>query len=158
VTAPSDPLASALALLPHGDEFRFVDRLVELSPGKFATARYTLRGDEVFLRGHFPSDPMLPGVLLIEAGAQLTGIVAQTDPEIRPLANLRLTAIRSAKILGTAHPGESVLIKASITGRLAALVQAHAEAIIDNRVIMTSEIVLGGTPALESGGSGQELP
>lgn len=153
MTAPSDPLDSALGLLPHGEEFRFVDRLLELSPGKSASARYTLRGDEVFLRGHFPSDPMLPGVLLVEAGAQLAGIVAQTDPEIRPLANLRLTAIRSAKILGTAHPGESVLIKASITGRLATLIQAHAEAIIGDRVIMTSDIVLSGNDLRQSAGA-----
>ena len=145
MTAPSDPLDSALALLPHGSEFRFLDGLVELSPGKSGAARYTLRGDEAFLKGHFPTDPMLPGVLLVEAGAQLAGVVAQTDPEIPPLPNLRLTAIRSAKILGTVRPGESVLIKASITGRFAALVQAHAEATVGNQTIMTADIALSGT-------------
>lgn len=145
MSAPNEPLDSALALLPHGGEFRFVDRLVELSPGKSGTSRYTVRGDEVFLRGHFPGDPMMPGVLLVEAGAQLAGIIAQTDPEIPPLANLRLTAIRSAKIFGTAHPGEIVLIKASITGRFATLVQAHAVATVGNRTIMTTDIALSGT-------------
>ncbi|MFA6547132.1 MAG: beta-hydroxyacyl-ACP dehydratase, partial [Limisphaerales bacterium] len=75
-----DTLAQALAFLPHGPEFRFVDRLTVLEPGVRGEGEYTVRGDEPFLRGHFPGDPMMPGVLLVEAAAQLAGIVAQSDP------------------------------------------------------------------------------
>src|SRR5215831_1976681 len=98
-------LAKALASLPHGPEFRFVDRLLSLDPGKSAVGEYTVRGDELFLRGHFPGHPLFPGVLLVEAAAQLAGTVAQSDPKIKPLAELKLTAMRGIKILGTAKPG-----------------------------------------------------
>jgi len=78
--ANADELAKALAFLPHGPEFRFVDRLTALEPGVHGAGEYTVRGDEPFLRGHFPGDPMMPGVLLVEAAAQLAGIVARPAP------------------------------------------------------------------------------
>src|SRR3954454_19207424 len=96
----------ALKLLPHGPEFRFLDRLVALDPGKSGAGEYTVRGDEPFLRGHFPGEPLFPGVLLLEAAAQLAGTVAQSDPQIPPLAGLKLTAMRGIKIVGTARPRE----------------------------------------------------
>lgn len=77
-------LVQALRALPHGPEFRFLDRLLALDPGRSGRAEYTLRGDEPFLRGHFPGQPLLPGVLLIEAAAQLAGVVAQSDPDVPP--------------------------------------------------------------------------
>src|SRR5215467_11713084 len=97
-----DLLKKALASLPHGPEFRFLDRLTRLEPGVKGAGEYTVRGDEPFLRGHFPGQPLFPGVLLVEAAAQLAGTVAQSDPQIPPLAGLKLTALRGIKILGTA--------------------------------------------------------
>ena len=108
----------ALAHLPHGPEFRFVDRLIALDPGKSGRGEYTVRGDEPFLRGHFPGHPLMPGVLLIEAAAQLAGTVAQSDPEISPLLDLRLAAVRACKILGTAKPSETITLEARISGRM----------------------------------------
>src|SRR3954454_14499121 len=102
----------ALKLLPHGPEFRFIDRLSKLDPGKSGAGEYTVRGDEPFLRGHFPGQPIFPGVLLVEAAAQLAGTVAQGDPQIQPLAGLKLTAMRGIKILGTARPGEVINVEA----------------------------------------------
>src|SRR5919198_4813028 len=95
----SENLSNALAWLPHGTGFRFLDRLLALDPGQSGAGQYTVRGDEPFLRGHFPGQPMMPGVLLVEAAAQLAGTVAQSDPQRTPLRGLKLTAIRGAKIL-----------------------------------------------------------
>jgi len=139
-----DNLANALAHLPHGPEFRFIDRLSALDPGKFGRGEYTVRGDEPFLRGHFPGHPLMPGVLLIEAAAQLAGTVAQSDPGISPLLNLRLTAIRACKILGTAKPSETIMLEARITGRMGGLVQAAATATVDGRVVLQTELTLSG--------------
>ncbi|HYT61586.1 MAG TPA: hypothetical protein VEL06_15520, partial [Haliangiales bacterium] len=113
-----DPLTTALDSLPHGREFRFLDRLLTLEPGKSGVGEYALRGDEPFLRGHFPGQPIMPGVLLLEAAAQLAGTVAQSDPQIPPMPGLKLAAIRGAKILGTAKPGEVIRLEAWVVGRL----------------------------------------
>ena len=140
----NDPLTNALRALPHGPEFRFLDRLLSLEPGRTGVGEYTPRGDESFLRGHFPGQPLLPGVLLLEAAAQLAGTIAQSDPQLPPLPNLKLTALRSVKILGTARPGETIRLEARVTGRLGQLVQAQATASVAGRLVLQAELTLSG--------------
>jgi 3-hydroxyacyl-[acyl-carrier-protein] dehydratase len=138
------PLQSALRFLPHGPEFRFLDRVCSLEPGQSGTGEYAVRGDESFLRGHFPGQPLMPGVLLLEAAAQLAGTVAQSDPGIAPLPGLKLTALRAVKILGTARPGEVLRLEAHVTGRLGNLVQARAKAWVADNLVLEAELTLSG--------------
>jgi 3-hydroxyacyl-[acyl-carrier-protein] dehydratase len=140
----ADDLQRALNFLPHGAEFRFLNRLTKLEPGQSGAGEYMVRGDEPFLRGHFPGQPIFPGVLLVEAAAQLAGVVAQSDPKIPPMKNLKLTALRNAKISGTARPGETIQLEATITGRLGNLVQAQAAARVAGVVVLTAELTLSG--------------
>ncbi len=147
----SDLLHGALDRLPHGPEFRFLDRLLELEPGKSGRGEYRVRGDESFLQGHFPGEPIMPGVLLIEAAAQLAGVVAQSDPRIPPLPHLKLTGLRAVKILGSARPDERIELFAQITGRLGDLIQAEARAAVGTTTILLAHITLSGgvAPAAE---------
>ena len=137
-------MEKALSLLPHGPEFRFLDRLTALKPGQSGQGEYAIRGDEPFLRGHFPGEPIFPGVLLVEAAAQLAGVVAQSDPAIPPLAGLKLAALRQVKILGAAKPGETLELEARVTGRLGNLIQAQASARVAGVMVMTAELTLAG--------------
>jgi 3-hydroxyacyl-[acyl-carrier-protein] dehydratase len=143
-----DLLQLAMKSLPHGPEFRFVDRLLSLTPGKEGVGEYRVRGDEYYLRGHLPGEPILPGVLLVEAGAQVAGMVAQEDPANPSLPRLKLTALRAVKILGTARPGETLRIEATITGRLGPLVQAEVTAFIAKTRVLSAELTLSGEPAV----------
>lgn len=143
----SPDLDSALRSLPHGPAFRFVDDLLALSPGHSASARYHLPADAAFLPGHFPGRPLMPGVLMIEALAQVAGIAAQTHPEIPPLADLRLAAVRSAKIHGSIPPGQTLLIQAEIAGRLGPLVQASGRVSTSGgSLLLEAQVTLSGTP------------
>jgi 3-hydroxyacyl-[acyl-carrier-protein] dehydratase len=139
-------LNQALARLPHGLEFRFIDQLLLLEPGRKGVGEYRVKGDEPFLRGHFPGEPIFPGVLLVEGGAQLAGTVAQCDPAIPPLSGLKLTAISKMKILGSARPGEVVRFEALITGRMANLIQATVQAYVRDQRVMEGNIILSGNP------------
>src|SRR5215475_1302147 len=131
-----DLLVVALKSLPHGPEFRFLDRLLSLDPGRSGVGEYTVRHEELFLRGHFPGEPIFPGVLLIEAAAQLAGAVAQSDPALTPLAGLKLAAVRGVKILGAARPGEAIRLEARVLTRLGGLVQAVVSAAVDGRLVL----------------------
>jgi 3-hydroxyacyl-[acyl-carrier-protein] dehydratase len=135
---------AALSSLPHGPEFRFVDALTSLIPGKEGSGRYLVRGDEAFLAGHFPGQALMPGVILLEAIAQLGGVVVQTDPDQPPLKNLRLTAIRAAKILGAALPGETLLLRAKVAGRLGNLVQLEGDVTGPNGLLASAKVALSG--------------
>ena len=147
MTAQNLMLEEALRRLPHGPEFRFVDRLLSLTPGQEGVGEYTVRGDEPFLRGHFPGEPLFPGVLLVEAAAQLAGVVAQSDPGVAPLVGLKLTALHGVKIPGSARPGQTILLSAKVTGRLGVLVQAQAEAKVAGQTVLTAGLTLSGDPA-----------
>lgn len=138
-------LIQALSSLPHGSEFRFIDELVELNPGTSAKAVWKLKGGEEFLRGHFPGAPLMPGVLMIEALAQLGGILIQTRPGEAQLKNLRLTAVRQIKILGSITPGQVLHISGSLQGMLGTLGQVSGEIRDDaGNVILTGAVTLAG--------------
>ncbi len=132
---------AALASLPHGAEFRFLDEVLALEPGVSGAATYTVRGDEPFLDGHFPGEPMFPGVLLVEAAAQLVGVVARSR-DLSQTARLRLTALRAVKILGTARPGQTIHFETVLVGELGHLVQAQASASVEGKIILQAVLTL----------------
>ena len=69
------------AVIPHRPPFRFVDEIVDIDPGIRAVGRLEIIGDEWFLQGHFPGNPIVPGVIMVEACAQVAAVCALTHPD-----------------------------------------------------------------------------
>lgn len=132
-------LEYALKLLPHGPEFRFVDRMLSLTCGKEGVGERCVREDECLENGH------LPAMLLVETGAQVAGIVVQEDLFNPNWPRMKLTALRSVKISGAARPGDTVRVEAVITGRLGVLVQADVTGYIADQKVLAAELTLSGT-------------
>lgn len=144
MSAGPEIMALAMRSLPHGPEFRFVDRLLSLTPGKEGVGEYTVRGDEYFLRGHLPGEPIMPGVLMTEAAAQVAGMVAQEDPANPRWPRLKLTALRGVKILGAVRPGDTLRIEAVITAVLGDMIQARVSESVAGANVLTAEVTLSG--------------
>lgn len=96
-------------LLPHRYPFSLVDRIVELIPGERAVGLKNVTFNEPHFQGHFPGQPVMPGVLIIEAMAQVGGIVLTQMPDI-PAGLFMLTGVDKAKFRRPVMPGDQLVM------------------------------------------------
>ncbi|HLP77732.1 MAG TPA: beta-hydroxyacyl-ACP dehydratase, partial [Candidatus Paceibacterota bacterium] len=140
----------AMRSLPHGPEFRFVDRLLQLTPGKTGVGEYTVRGDEHFFAGQPPEEATMPGVLMAEAAAQVAGLVVQEDPANPRWPRLKLAALRAVNILGVVRPGNTLRIEANIIAVLGDIIQARASASVAGVEVFATEVTLSGVESVKT--------
>ena len=105
-------------VLPHRDPFLFVTEVVSVDPGRSATGRWHLTGEEAFFAGHFPGRPTVPGVLMVESLAQLGGIVVLADERFAGKLPL-FGGIERARFRRQVVPGETLELEMTV-GRLSA--------------------------------------
>ncbi len=122
--------------LPHRAPFLFVDRVTHLIPGLEATGEKTFVPEDPMFAGHFPGNPIVPGVILTEALAQVAGIAGSSEK------GFLLSAIRAMKFPSPARPGEKILLRAKKTGSLGGLFQFSVSAEVEGRMVAEGQIVL----------------
>ncbi|HEY7915835.1 MAG TPA: 3-hydroxyacyl-ACP dehydratase FabZ [Acidimicrobiales bacterium] len=108
----------AVDYLPHRDPFLFVTELRSVEPGQSASGSWQLTGDEAFFAGHFPGRPTLPGVLMVEALAQLGGVAVLADPKFAGKLPL-FGGIERARFRRQVVPGDLLELEVTL-GRMSA--------------------------------------
>jgi 3-hydroxyacyl-[acyl-carrier-protein] dehydratase len=123
--------------LPHRPPFVFVRKLVAREPGVSAECETEFPKDDPIFVGHFPGDPIVPGVILTEALAQTAGIAAHQ-------ANQRflLSAIRQMKFFRPVRPEEKITLRARRIAMVGELLQFEVEALIDNKTVAFGQLVM----------------
>lgn len=128
--------------LPHRPPFVFVRQLIRCDPGTFAQAATSFAADDPIFAGHFPGNPLVPGVILTEALAQTAGIAAASGYEegSRPL--FLLSAIRSMKFLRAVRPEEQIELRAERVAQVGDLLQFKVDASVGGVRVAEGQLVL----------------
>ncbi|MGB8342848.1 MAG: 3-hydroxyacyl-ACP dehydratase FabZ family protein [Chthoniobacterales bacterium] len=132
--------------MPHRPPFVFVRQLLHCEPGRRAECSALFPSDDPMFAGHFPGNPLVPGVILTEALAQTAGIAAASGfPEnARPL--FLLSAIRAMKFLAAVRPEEEILLRAERLAQVGKLWQFKVSASVRGQTVAEGQIVLGLAP------------
>jgi len=129
--------------LPHRYPFLLVDRVLELEEGKYIKAIKNVTHNEPFFTGHFPDRPIMPGVLILEAMAQATGLLGFRTVSAQPQPDTlyMLVAIDNARFKRQVEPGDQLVLEATLLKRKGIMWVFDTKSTVDGQVVATAEIM-----------------
>jgi 3-hydroxyacyl-[acyl-carrier-protein] dehydratase len=122
-----------------------VRELIARIPGASAECATSFDPDDPMFAGHFPGNPLVPGVILTEALAQTAGIAAASAHPENGAPTFLLSAIRAMKFLRAVRPNERIILRAEKLGEMEGLLQFQVEATVNNQCVAEGQIVLSVT-------------
>jgi beta-hydroxyacyl-ACP dehydratase FabZ len=134
-------IAEILKILPHRYPFLLVDRILEIEKGKRIVGIKNVTFNEEFFQGHFPGNPVMPGVLIVEAMAQvaaigLLGIIPEHEKKL-----LYLSAVDRCKFRRPVVPGDQLRIEAEILNLKTRVCKCRAVATVNGQVCAEAELL-----------------
>ena len=131
-----------MRLLPHRYPFLLVDRVTEVEPGVSLSAIKNVTINEPFFQGHFPGQPIMPGVLILEAMAQATGLLAFSgliDPDEPTL--YMLVGIDKARFRGQVVPGDQLKLRVILNRNMRGIGMFDCKALVDDEVVAEAQMM-----------------
>ena len=130
------------AMLPHRYPFLLVDRVLEYVPGRNLRAIKNVTVNEPFFQGHFPGHPVMPGVLIIEALAQASGLlVFLSSPKHEKQPLYYLVKVDKAKFMQIVSPGDQLILEVELKRMLRRMGQFECRALVDGKVVASLELL-----------------
>jgi 3-hydroxyacyl-[acyl-carrier-protein] dehydratase len=144
-----------LAYLPHRYPFILIDRILDYTPGESIIALKNVTINELFFTGHFPENPVMPGVLMLEAMAQAMGILAFKTLEAEGMKRstqdiFYFAGIDKVRFKQPVTPGDQLIMTVTLTRRKREILKALAVARVRDDVVCSAELMIaykGGVSA-----------
>ena len=129
--------------LPHRYPFLLIDRVLDYKVGEYLTGLKNVSYNEPFFQGHFPHRPVMPGVLILEALAQATGILAFKTTNSRPTSKslYYFVGIDNARFKQPVEPGDQLMLHVKVLRTVRGVWKFDAEAKVDGKVVAAAEIM-----------------
>lgn len=128
-----------MEIIPHRQPFLLIDAIEELEVGKRAVGKKCVSYNEPYFAGHFPQEPVMPGVLIVEALAQVGAVAILSLPENKG-KTAYFGAINSAKFKGKVVPGDVLLLETEIIKSKGPIGVGSAKAYVDGKVVAQAEL------------------
>jgi len=130
-----------MELLPHRYPFILIDRIIEIEPGKRCTAIKNITINEPYFQGHFPNQPVMPGVLILESMAQAGAFLVLNSVEDPLSKNMFFSAVEKAKFRKPIIPGDQVKIEMELLKIRMNAARLKGTAYVDGEVV-TEAIIM----------------
>ena len=127
-------------ILPHRSPFLLIDRVTDLVPGESAEAVKCVSGNEPFFQGHFPGTPVMPGVLILEALAQVGAVAILSLPENRGKIAL-FGGVKNARFKRQVIPGDVLELECTLTKRRGPVGIGACTATVNGETACTAELI-----------------
>lgn len=128
-----------MEIIPHRQPFLLIDTIEELEPGVRAVGKKCVSYNEPYFAGHFPTEPVMPGVLIVEALAQV-GAVAILSLEENKGKTAYFAAINRAKFKGKVTPGDVLTLEITLTKIKGPMGIGEAKATVDGKLVASAEL------------------
>jgi 3-hydroxyacyl-[acyl-carrier-protein] dehydratase len=136
-------------ILPHRPPFLLVDRIVELEPRKRIVGIKNVTMNEPYFVGHFPSFPVMPGVLIIESMAQTGGVLVLRDIPDSKNKLVLFASIEKAKFRRPVVPGDQLRLELDVLSLRETFCRMQAKAFVDGQIVAEAIILCKITPRLQ---------
>lgn len=128
--------------LPHRYPFLLIDRVTECTAGEHLAALKNVSINEPFFQGHFPDQPIMPGVLILEALAQATGLLSFCTMQADHNKKLYvLVGIDKARFRGQVLPGDQLILKVSLKRNMRGIWMYEGKALVDDKIVAEAELM-----------------
>lgn len=130
-----------MATLPHRYPFLLIDGILDCQPGESVTAVKNVSINEPFFTGHFPDQPVMPGVLIIEAMAQAGGVLSHiTVGDVEPKPLFFLAGVNNARFRRTVVPGDQLIVEVNVDKVKRGIWFYSCKALVDGQTAVSADI------------------